>query len=130
MSLTRVMHVRTRSTIGLAHRLHFPGRTKCIGKCGSHAVSRPSSLVHLRAFTCLIVQHRSAYRALSLFDASMHTHVLKDRPLPCPSLPSCPPFARRFVKLGGNVRMQPRALRQGVIESDRLRSGYETRPRF
>lgn len=26
--------------------------------------------------------------------------------------------------------MQPRALRHGMIESDRLRSGYETRPDF
>lgn len=109
------MHVRTRSTLGLARRLHFPGRTKCIGKCGSHAVSRPSRTFVHRLFLPLSlcpapICLSSAFSPRRL-DAC--THALKDQPLfrvlltPLP-LPSP---SHRFVKLGGNARMQPRAPR-------------------
>lgn len=71
----------------------------------------------------LPARYRSAYRALSLLDASMHirTHLKPPSPLPSFSLT----LLRRFVKLGGNARLQPAAGssawsdRDGVTDFDR-----------
>lgn len=59
--------------------------------------SFPSLFSRAFAPTCLVARHRSAYRALSLFDASMHAHThleidLSPPPPPMPRLPSCPPL--------------------------------------